>query len=511
MRGSILTTLLNISALGQTGNTNSLLGKGVAAGQDGILAFLNLMMGQADGAQGGQDLAAKIAEILKQGQTDQPSLSALLQKLFPDASAEQIQQAIASLQDAPAAATSTDTVKPSLTSDLSATLATDVQENPDILAQLREKFAALTQDGPVTPDKLAHFRKDAIDFLQSQGVSRADMDKYMVSLAADLGDRLTVPLAAQLGMPVPSQAAAAAQAPATATSSDEADADAAPATSGAEEAAAADEAAGAMTGLDFLQQQLAQAAPEETPERDTSKQGIQLRAKAEVSFTPPAPAADSSQAQQQENAPAQRAQPVHPSLVNSLAQGETGYGSGDSPSQMFQNGNSQMGLSGMMNADGKASAQSFVNYMTSSASATQTTQMIAMQIQRNASAGVNTFTMQLEPAELGRLEVRMRFDRDGGIRAHLIADKPETLSMLQQDSAQLHRILQAAGFDADDNALSFDLRHQGQQQNTDQSYNNTGEPGDYDALAPVLSDILQAKIAIPAAGYIRQGGVNIMV
>ncbi|TAL29448.1 MAG: flagellar hook-length control protein FliK [Alphaproteobacteria bacterium] len=508
MRGPILTTSLNISALGQTGNTNSLLGKGVAAGQDGILAFLNLLAGQAETAQGGQDIAAKIAEILKQGQTDQPSLAALLQKLFPDASAEQIQQALASLQTPDAA---TETVKPSLTSDLSATLAIDAQENPDILAQLREKFAALMDEGEVTPDRLAHFRKDAIDFLKSQGIARADMDKYLVPLATDLGDRLTVPLAAQLGMPVPPQAVAAAQAPAqqsdetaasTEASADAADAESA--TSGGDETAAAD----AMTGLDFLQQQIAQSAPEETPEAGEAKQGIQLRAKADVSFTPPAPAADDGQAQRQENAPAQKTQPVHPSLVNSLAQGETGYGNGDSPSQMFQNGNSQMGFSGMMHAADKASAQSFVNYMTSGASATQTTQMIAMHIQRNANAGVNTFTMQLEPAELGRLEVRMRFGRDGGIRAHLIADKPETLSMLQNDSAQLHRILQQAGFDADDSALSFDLRHQGQHRDTEQSYNGAGQPAGYDAAS---SDIQQIKMPIVAEGYIRQNGVNIMV
>lgn len=507
MRGSILTTSLNISALGQTGNTNSLLGKGVAAGQDGILAFLNLLAGQAESAQNGQDIAAKIAEILKQGQADQTSLAALLQKLFPDAGAEQIQQALASLQTADAA---TETVKPSLTSDLSATLAIDAQENPDILAQLREKFAALMDEGEVTPDRLAHFRKDAIDLLKGQGVARADMDKYLVSLATDLGDRLTVPLAAQLGMPVPSQAAAAAQAPAqhgdetaasTETSADAADAS--PATSGGDETAAAD----AMTGLDFLQEQLAQSAPEEAPAADEAKQGIQLRAKTDVSFTPPA--AEDGQAQRQENAPAQKAQPVHPSLVNSLAQGETGYGSGDSPAQMFQNGNSQMGLSGMMHAADKASAQSFVNYMTSGASATQTTQMIALQIQRNTNAGVNTFTMQLEPAELGRLEVRMKFGRDGGIRAHMIADKPETLSMLQQDSAQLHRILQLAGFDADDNALSFDLRHQGPHRDTEQSYNGAGEPGGYEA--PVLPDAIQAKMAVLTEGYIRPDGINIMV
>ncbi|MEZ0223210.1 MAG: flagellar hook-length control protein FliK [Alphaproteobacteria bacterium] len=511
-----MTTLLNISALGQTGNTNSLLGKGVAGSQDGILAFLNLLMGPAGGAQNaqtGQDLAAKIAEILKQGQADQPSLSALLQKLFPDASAEQIQQALASLQPASETAADSDTVKPTLTSDLSATLAMDVQENPDVMAQLREKFAALLEEGTVTPDKLAHFRREAIDFLKDQGVSRADIDQYMVSLATDLGDQLTVPLAAQLGMPVPPQAVATAQALAQARDetevSTETPADAAPATTGDEEATAADAGADAMTGLDFLQQQLAQAAPEETPEASDAKQGIQLRAKTEISFTPPAPVAEDGQAQRQENAPAQRNQPVHPALVNSLAQGEAGYGNGDSPSQMFQNGNSQAGLSGMLHADGKAGAQSFVNYMTSNAAATQTTQMVALQIQRNASLGVNTFTMQLEPAELGRLEVRMRFDRDGGIRAHLIVDKPETLSMLQQDSAQLNRILSQAGFDADDNSLSFDLRHQGQHQNTEQSYNGAGEPGGYDA--PAMPDAVQAKIAVLAEGYIRQNGVNIMV
>jgi len=148
--------------------------------------------------------------------------------------------------------------------------------------------------------------------------------------------------------------------------------------------------------------------------------------------------------------------------------------------------------------------------MTPSSSTNATTQMVALQIQRNAAAKVDTFTMQLNPMNLGRLEIKMKFTRDGAVKAQLIAEKPETLSMLQKDQPQIQRLLQQAGLDVDENALSFDLRQQPQdQQNTKESYNGAGNSHGAPASAGIESAAV--KIAVEAMGYISQGGVNIVV
>jgi flagellar hook-length control protein FliK len=184
----------------------------------------------------------------------------------------------------------------------------------------------------------------------------------------------------------------------------------------------------------------------------------------------------------------------------------------DGGQQSFQgNAGGGVSLSGMTAPAAEASPQGFVNFMNSASAPTApAVQQVAVQIAQNANSGLTTFTMQLEPAELGRLEVRLKFDRDGGIKAHLIADKPETLSMLRQDQAQIHRLLQQTGLNADDNSLSFDLRQQGQQPGAGQSYDGAGQPAAA-AAGATPTDYLSAKISVEAMGYIRQDGVNIMV
>src|SRR3569832_1576437 len=106
------------------------------------MAFLNMLLGQAGGT-GGQDLTANIAALLKNDPNNTTSLTALLQKVYPNASADQLQQAVTQLESG----ASPVAIKPSLTSDLSASLAPGLQqEDPNILAQLQHKFEALTKD-----------------------------------------------------------------------------------------------------------------------------------------------------------------------------------------------------------------------------------------------------------------------------------------------------------------------------------------------------------------------------
>lgn len=88
---------------------------------------------------------------------------------------------------------------------------------------------------------------------------------------------------------------------------------------------------------------------------------------------------------------------------------------------------------------------------------------IALQMHRAVGGGKDRLTIQLHPAELGHLEIKLELGRDGPVRAVLAADKPETLELLQRDVRGLERALQNAGLQTDGNSIAFDLRGGGQQ------------------------------------------------
>jgi flagellar hook-length control protein FliK len=85
---------------------------------------------------------------------------------------------------------------------------------------------------------------------------------------------------------------------------------------------------------------------------------------------------------------------------------------------------------------------------------------LALQIAVTAQSGRSRFEITLDPAELGRIDVRIDVDRHGQISSHLTVEKPETLAMLRQDAPQLQRALDNAGFKTGDNGLQFSLRDQ---------------------------------------------------
>jgi flagellar hook-length control protein FliK len=78
---------------------------------------------------------------------------------------------------------------------------------------------------------------------------------------------------------------------------------------------------------------------------------------------------------------------------------------------------------------------------------------------RNAAPDQNqVFTMQLKPDHLGTVEVRLDIDAKGHATASFVADRPETVQLLQQDQHHLVQALKQAGVAADPGALSFALK-----------------------------------------------------
>ena len=82
---------------------------------------------------------------------------------------------------------------------------------------------------------------------------------------------------------------------------------------------------------------------------------------------------------------------------------------------------------------------------------------IAVKIQRAAQDGQQRVNIRLNPAELGRIDVKLEMSDDGRVRAVLSVERPETLDMLQRDARGLERALHDAGLKTDGGSLSFDL------------------------------------------------------
>ena len=83
---------------------------------------------------------------------------------------------------------------------------------------------------------------------------------------------------------------------------------------------------------------------------------------------------------------------------------------------------------------------------------------IAINIQRAATAGMDRIQIRMVPAELGRVDVRLEMSRGQRIKAVIMAEKQDTLDLLQRDARQLERALQQAGLQTDRDSLEFTLR-----------------------------------------------------
>jgi flagellar hook-length control protein FliK len=134
---------------------------------------------------------------------------------------------------------------------------------------------------------------------------------------------------------------------------------------------------------------------------------------------------------------------------------------------------------------------------------------IAIEIAANVKGGKSSFEIRLDPADLGRIDVRIDVDRNGQMTSHLTVEKPETLSMLQQDAPQLQRALDDAGFKTGSGGLQFSLRDQSS--SGQNGGNNSG--GNAQRLIISDNDTLPATVAGQTYGRMlgSSSGVDIRV
>jgi flagellar hook-length control protein FliK len=132
------------------------------------------------------------------------------------------------------------------------------------------------------------------------------------------------------------------------------------------------------------------------------------------------------------------------------------------------------------------------------------TEQVAIAVRRGVKAGNDQIQINLEPASLGKISVRLDFAQDGRVSAVFSADRADTLSLLNGDARNLEQSLRDAGLRADSGSLSFNLSSGDNGSNARQF----GQAAGYAAAANALieSDPLIPVVAARAAAGLRHDG-----
>jgi flagellar hook-length control protein FliK len=124
-------------------------------------------------------------------------------------------------------------------------------------------------------------------------------------------------------------------------------------------------------------------------------------------------------------------------------------------------------------------------------------EQVAINVHQAVRSGTDHIQIQLQPADLGTIDVKLNVNHDGRVTVVVSADRSDTLNLLQQDAGGLTQALRDAGLQADNSSLSFNLRggFQFQQQQSagsgggprDGGYLSDGDGGD--AIAAPLPNL----------------------
>jgi flagellar hook-length control protein FliK len=141
---------------------------------------------------------------------------------------------------------------------------------------------------------------------------------------------------------------------------------------------------------------------------------------------------------------------------------------------------------------------------------------LASQIVQKLSAKVTRFDLEMFPAGLGKVDVKVEISPSGQLTAALSFDNPQAAAELKSRADELRTALQQAGFDLKDGSLSFDFNGQQQQQRWAQERREDAQAfaGKAFAAAADKADDLLASVAEAAARLERRvaaGGLDLRI
>lgn len=121
---------------------------------------------------------------------------------------------------------------------------------------------------------------------------------------------------------------------------------------------------------------------------------------------------------------------------------------------------------------------------------------VGLQISKAVSNGQTDFTIRIDPPELGRVNVKVEFAKDGNMRAMVTVDTREALNLLQRDAHVLERALGDLGSKLGNDSLNFQLKDHNKDAGGEElsAQNKSGNEGDFEEMLEngedIISDIL---------------------
>ena len=142
-------------------------------------------------------------------------------------------------------------------------------------------------------------------------------------------------------------------------------------------------------------------------------------------------------------------------------------------------------------------------------------EQVSVQIQRAVLSGSDKINIKLHPAHLGRVEVRLDIAADGKLSAIIMAEKPETLELLQRDIKGLEKALQQAGLDTNSNSFNFGLKQNSAQKGDLDRGPSNGHDDTSSELTDMQGDEIDPGILMKQHEYghnaSTNGGIDIQV
>jgi len=183
----------------------------------------------------------------------------------------------------------------------------------------------------------------------------------------------------------------------------------------------------------------------------------------------------------------------NPNLIKSDVSLDLGIGNQNFDTALSQNLNGQTSLStgsaiAAQDVSGLKTISGIASTMKAEAPVTpkMINEQITIAINKNIQNGKNNFSIRLNPAELGKVDIKLEFMADGKMQAAMTVESEKTLTMLQRDQSTLEKALSDAGIDLADKNMNFSLMKQNQKNKSQQFAEMTGSSNDDDALEELV-------------------------
>jgi hypothetical protein len=185
-----------------------------------------------------------------------------------------------------------------------------------------------------------------------------------------------------------------------------------------------------------------------TPQPEAERHGADIKIRPSANAADPKPATPAA-------APAQPGQPT-PLQSSGAAAFD---GTSDAFDQAFSPDGTGTGWTFHLAQGAAAKRPDFVAQLRQHLQNLPAHEQIAVHVQRALRDGSGKFSVQLSPAELGRIHVKLQIDEDKRVTAAVSVERPSTLELLQRDTKELERALHNAGLTLEGGDLSFSLGH----------------------------------------------------